>query len=340
MSNDLLDKVQAELDTYRSLGLSSVNTANLIEKWRQRVSREPARLINDTSRLDPQVLRNFRNLNIYLEDWPHSYGSIWKIRNPSAYVATRRWLIDCLKVLKESGYDYLLKKYPCDAVGNPATFRYSGYIYTYRWLKHIYYLGLMKKTLGNLLGSNFNVLDLGSGWGIFSSLVKKEFAASHHILVDFPEALLLAYYFLGSCFPGARIAGIKEVQNRSEISRDFIEQYDFVLIPATLYSRLKPDTADLYTNFVSLGEMKREWFEFYLKSPTFLTSKYFYTVNRVISQPTYETDITLIDYIQNKQKKMLHFAIHPLPSWMDQIRFLFLCKKASAPPIFEYICEI
>lgn len=339
MENNLLSRIQLEVDAYKSLGLSSANLEKQTTKWGERVKKEPGRFIRNGS-IDAESLANFRRRNIFLEDWPQfEFSKLGPRKYLGYYRAYKQWLTDSLQVLQEFKYDSLLKKYPCHPAGNPFTFQYSGYSYTYRWLKHTYYLGLMKEKLGNLLGDNFVALDLGSGYGIFSSLVKREFPRSHHILVDFPEQLLLAHYFLGTCFPEAKVAGIKEIQDQAEISRAFAEQYDFVLIPVTLYQKLGKGVTDLYTNFVSLGEMRREWFDYYLKSSTFLTSKYFYTVNRVISRPSYDTDITILDYVEHKPKKLLHFALNPIPSSMAIVRHFFFREKVTSPPIFEYICE-
>lgn len=341
MEDKLIKCLQTEIELYKNLGLESSNLNNQTTKWKNRVAKEPSRFIKSGYKLDVESLKNFRRLNILLDDWPQFdlnkfsprkyYGSNW---------ACRKWLINCLRVLKNFKYDSLLTKYPCDPVGNPIIFQYMGYQYTYRWLKQVYQLGLLEKTLSDRLKNDFTCLDLGCGYGIFSSLVKKEFPDSHHILVDFPEQLILAYYFLGTCFPEARIAGIKQIQDKAEITRSFVEQYDFVLVPVTFYKKLQKETTDLYTNFVSLAEMKREWFDYYLKSAPFLTARYFYTINRIISQPTYDTDVTFLDYIANKPKDVLYFAIHPFPSSIDKVRYLFLHERVISPPLFEYICKI
>lgn len=341
MDEKLIKCLQTELDLYISLGLQSVNLGNQTTKWKDRVAKEPARFIKSDGKLDIENIENFRRLNIFLEDWPNfKFDKLGFTKYSGYYRAYRKWLVDTLSVVKEYKYEQLLEKYPCNSIGNPYTFRYSGYSYTFRWMRQIYQLGLMKKAFGNLLKDDFVALDLGSGYGIFSAMAKGEFPNSHHILVDFPEALLLAYYYLGTCFPNARIAGIKEIHKKAEITRSFVDKYDFVLIPVTFYQRLEKETVDIYTNFVSLGEMKREWFDYYLKSAPFLTAKYFYTINRIISQPAYDTDITLLDYIVHRPKNLLHFAIHPLPSGLGKVKFMFLTEKITYPPLFEYICEM
>jgi hypothetical protein len=200
----------------------------------------------------------------------------------------------------------------------------------------------MKRVLSSRLGESFVGLDIGSSYGIFSSLLKREYPESHHVLVDFPEQLILAYYFLSSCFPEARIAGINEVSHEENLSKPFIEKYDFVLVPSSIYQRLAAESADLVTNFASFGEMKREWLNFYLESPAFLSAKYLFTANRVQSYPTYDTDLTIVDYpIWNPQKR-LHFATCPafFGYYWYRRRRLFFNDRQAYPPYFEYIGEI
>lgn len=332
-------QVQQELDKYTELHLDSARLSNLTGHWQSILQGQRPGII-EGNRLNIESLKNFRRLFLFLEDLPTININL---RNMIYGVvrSQRKCLIESLRVLKEFKYDSLLKKYPCHPAGNPLIFRYEGYEYTYGWLKNVYHLGLMQDKLGNLLNKNFHLLDLGGQYGTFCSLVKKEYPDSHCILVDFPEQLLHAYYFLKACFPDARIAGIKEIYQREKISRDFIEGYDFVLVPVTFYERLERETVDMYANFVSLGEMKKEWFDYYLNSPPFLTARYFFTINRVISALTYDNNITILDYPVFDRDKRMHFATFPIPHYKYQVKYrhsLFYKEiSISNKVIFEYM---
>lgn len=245
-----------------------------------------------------------------------------------------------MAVVTEHGYDGLLRKYPCPTIGNPSVFHYQGFRFTYRWLRHIYLLGLIEKVLKDRLGNDFIALDIGSSFGVLSALLKKEHPGSHHILVDFPEQLVLAHYFLGMLFREPRIAGVKEISELDQITADFIQEYDFVLIPCGLFSRISPETVDLVVNVASLGEMTRKWFGFYLQSTVFQTAKYFFTVNRIQSYPSYESDLTILDYPIWDPEKRLHFGVSPFWSNRYDRRLWFFCRQSPTPPFFEYIGEI
>lgn len=313
----------------------------LESKWRGLIAKEPKRFINDDLTIHVDVLKNFRKYTIFIPDDPSFNPSVLNIKNLfyGGRRGIRRLLKEIFLSLKEQGHGELLKKYPCNPCGNPNIFKYKGCGYTYRWIKHIHSLGLFKKNLEGRLKDGFTMLDIGSSYGIFSYLLKNEFKNSHHTLLDFPEQLILAYYFLGTCFPDAKIAGYKELSNIDKIDRDFIEQYDFILLPWFFYKKLAPESIDLTTNFASLGEMKREWFDYYLKSEPFLSTKYLFTANRFQSAPTYDTDLTILDYPLHDFNK-LHFAVSPLFLYTYERKNLFSYEKVPfSSQYFEFIGE-
>ncbi len=344
MKNDLLNQIQAELESHRALDGAARYGEDLCETWRERLESEPDRLIHRDGLLNKEALSNFRRLHIFVPDTPNYDMHALDPRNflGGGRRGDRRHLIECFKVLEEAKYTDLLKRHPCPDVGNPSVFQYQGYRYTHRWFKHVYLTGLLKEILGKHLADDFITLDIGSSYGVFSGLVKQEWPQSHHILVDFSAQLILAYYFLGSYLPEARIAGVKEFLDQKEITRDFIRQYDFILVPIPCYDRLGRESSDLVTNFTSFGEMKRQWFEYYMESPVFKTARFFFTVNRVQSSQLYDSDITLLDYPVWDPEKRLHFRISPAFTRPNSYprRWLFFSEKMPHDPIFEYIGRI
>jgi putative sugar O-methyltransferase len=343
---DLVHRIEADLKTYQELRFVSNRTEDLIPKWQELVDQEPKRFISDDYSVNLDALHNFRRLQIFIPDSPGWDPSIFRRALRVAVTGggrgARRMLRECLDVLKEHGYQDLLQKYPCHPAGNPFVFKHEGYSYTYRWFKHIYFLGLLNRVLGPQLDDGFLALDIGSSYGIFSSLIKQEYPTSHHILVDFPEQLMLAYYFLGTCFPDARIAGVREVAAQGSLTRSFFEKYDFSLVPISLYDKIEAGSADLVSNFASFGEMSRTWFNNYVTSAPFQTAKYLLTANRMQSYPTYDTDLTVIDYPIWEPDKRIHFAVSPPFSHVYYYlrRRLFFNEKFAYPPYFEYVGRI
>jgi putative sugar O-methyltransferase len=342
---DLLGEVQRQVDTLLRHGLTSATDAALTPKWADHAGTGWAALVAADGRLKPDAIRNFRRNPVLVRDLPAVDLGRKPLRNRLIgwRRGTRHCLMQCFDILVARGFDDLLRKYPCDRAGNPHVFRHGGCEYTFAWARHVYELGLLKTFLIGDLGEAPVVLDIGCSFGIFSSLVRREYPRSRHVLVDLPEQLLLAFYFLRCCFPAARIAGPGDVAALPAVTPDFIRSHDFVLIPSSACDRLAPGAVDLVTNFGSFGEMSRQYFETYLDSPAVLSARYLLTINRVAAVPErYHNDITILDYPIWEAGKRLHFDVCPIYS----VDFLFtgraiLWHAVTAPdPHFEYAGRI
>ncbi|MBI4596920.1 MAG: putative sugar O-methyltransferase [Candidatus Omnitrophica bacterium] len=346
---ELMAGIEQDLAAYRECGLLEHRGDRLTSEWALQVKEQPGRFIRPDGTIDTERLRNFRKLLIFLKDVP-SFSLQWWNRWTLLGGGRRgsvKMLRENLALLKTHGYDALLKKHPCSMVGHPYVFRTDGYQFTYRWFRHIYFLGLLQRVLGSRLsgeltpphGAGFTELSIGGGYGVFSYVLKREYPAARSILVDFPEQLLLARYFLGRSFPQARIAGMAQIAQLPSISREFIQAHDFVLVPCQYYPRLEGGSVDLVTNFISFGEMTPEWFRFYVEAPPFTSAKWFFTVNRVQSRPVYDSDLTILDYPIWDAAKRLHFGLCPaLSSYFTQ-RGVFLMERTAHAPFFEYLGE-
>ena len=148
----------------------------LEKKWDFLVSEEPKKFINHDLSVKIDILQNFRKLRLFIPDEPAFDASILNIRSHISghRRGIKKLLMDSLKVIEENDYTSLLSKYPVNRVGNPNIFKANGYVYTYRWLKHIYSLGLINKVVGSKLKSDFITLDIGSSYGVFDYLLKKD----------------------------------------------------------------------------------------------------------------------------------------------------------------------
>lgn len=340
---ELIVRLEQELRACQDLGLLNNGTGQpLTAVWQRHLREQPPRFLRADGRMDVERLRNFRKLSIFVSDVPSFPPHRISLRNllGGGRRGSVRMLVENLEVLKQHGYDDLLKQYPCSTVGNPYIFRSGGCQFTHRWLRDIYFLGLLNQVLGDRLNGEFVALDIGSSHGGFSSLLKREYPAAHCVLVDFPEQLLLAYYFLGTCFPNARFAGVAEIATLNTIPRSFLEAYDFIFIPCSYYARMEARSVDLVTNFVSFGEMTPSWFRAYVEGAPFVTATWFFTVNRVQSQPTYDSNLTILDYPVWNPEKRLHFGLCPALSHYYVRRNLFFTERRAFSPFFEYLGEI
>ena len=313
----------------------------LDKKWKLLTESVPKLFINDDLTIKRDVIRNFRKWTIFIPDMPihNRRFHLLKKTISGAQRGAREGLRGLIKLLEDLKLQDLLKQYPCNEVGNPNTFIYKGYRYTERWIRHIIFLSIFKKSLSPRLKDNFILMDIGSSYGIFSYLNKNEFPKSTQILLDFPEQLALAHYYLGMSFPDAKIASYTDLMQAKRLDRSYLSQFDFVLLPWTLYSKVEANTLDVLCNFASLGEMRREWFDYYLKSEPFLSTKYFFCVNRFESSTTYDTDLTVLDYPLLDFKR-LYFQISKFFTHTYKRKYLFFYEKFYYPSqYFEFVGE-
>jgi len=240
-------------------------------------------------------------------------------------------------VLEKTNKLDLLKKYPMPSTGNPAKISYKGFQFTNRYLRHIYFLSIFNEYIRECLSDSPIVLDIGSGYGTFQSLVKKELPNSTHILVDIPGQLLLAQYYLQMEFPDAKIASIADIDAQERVTQEFIENFDFILIPATQYDKLCVDQINLAVNFVSFVEMPKEWFDKYMSSAPFKNSDYFFTVNRYDSFPTFSSDTTILDFSLGKYEPLFFRTLPILRYYYTSWLFIFSERRRYSSDFFQFI---
>jgi len=307
--------------------------------WQTILTRDAKRFIRSDLSVDADALESFRRSAIFVTDLPTRNPSVfnWRYHLQGEGRGEKKVLKGLIRVLEKYNYDGLLEKYPVSLTGNPNVYRYRRFCFTRRWVKHVYFLGLLKEVLGKRLDRDFVGMDIGSSYGIFSSLLKREFPGSRLVLLDFPEQLALAHYFLAVDFPDATIVSYQDIYQQEGIDRDFLSRCDFLLLPWYFYTKVVPGSLDIITNFVSFGEMSRKNFDYYLKQHPFLSTEYFFTVNRFQSAPTYDNGLTILDYPLGDFEK-LHFAINPIISERYKKKWRFFCEYFPYPSqFFEFI---
>lgn len=337
LEEDIIAAIEENLRLQKEAGYLKLE--NLGSEWTRRVFVESKWFIKKDININRKAIRSFRKRQIFVGDLPIGWQSRFNLLNiiDGARRGHVRMLKGFLRTIEEAGFRDLLKKYPCSDLGNPNVFCYRGYRFSLLWIKHIYSLGLFKKYIAGELKDDFVALDLGGGCGMFSGLLKQEFKASHHILVDLPEHLALAHYYLGLEFAQASIATYKDLIKIDLIDKEIIKKYDFILVPPFFYHQIAKDSIDVFTNFMSLQEMSRQYFDFYFKREPFLSAKTFFTINRYQSAPTYDNGLSIKDYPLDGFTK-IHFDTCPLFINRYKRALFFLYKDFLYPSQhFEFI---
>lgn len=340
--------------------------AALDDKWTALTANEPKKLFDAQGNLILKNLRSFRRLNIFVSDmYP---GTVFSDYQPQRWLRefTTRPLGALVDILKELIYGYyrgsrillrdihavlekekalgVLERNPVrDTPGEPYNFNYQGGSYNLRWARHIYFNNLLNKHLGPEIDARerFISLDIGASFGAFSSVFKREHPNTTQIVLDFPDQLILSFYFLGTLFPGARLGTLMELPAEGMIDRATLAQYDFVFLPVAAYKRLQPGAVDMVTNFFSFGEMRREWFEAYIKSELFEQAEFFFTSNRFESSPfhdpTYDSDLTVFDYPLGDFERV-YYCVSPIYPYLVKRHGLFSYHRfCQSSQYFDFI---
>ncbi len=285
---------------------------------------------------DNHILKNFKRSNLFNSDIPagnmnlfkkiiyKTFSILPKFLNYHPYV---NLLEDSFKILKEEGALDILEQNPISSSGNPIIYKKNKFKITYRWLRHILLLHYYKKSFSK---ENINIVaDIGTGYGTFPILIKKNFNKKKFILIDLPEQLCAAHYYIKCEYPDAKIPSFEEI-SKNKLDRNFFEQYDFSLVPCFLIDKIDENSTDLITNFASFNEMPKIWFDKYIESKLFKSSKFLYTMNRISRPPMNKGEIyeiSILDMNLNNYKKIF-FDVFKLYKWK------YMTVKFSNFPIY------
>lgn len=221
-------------------------------------------------------------------------------------------LLDDVEIIKQLGAKELLVANPVHLTPGVRNFyMVSGTTVNLRWLRYVY---LLKRIcdLGVLADGGVWV-DVGSYYGGLQGLVRKYQSHARLVLVDFHHQLCRSFIYLSHLFPDTLHVLPDEVAEYSNPAA--MPKGAIMYVPVSEYGSIKDQTADLVTNFFSLGEMRREFFKVYMTSRLFRESRKVFLVNRFVSAPyfekTYDTDLSIPDYI-TPERKIDYFDVFPI----------------------------
>ncbi len=333
------------LDDVTNSKFSSIRTKNKTEIW----SEWSKNIINNLNK-DNKILTNFRKTNYFITDVPGEMTKfkkiIYKILN---FLPGELKKIDPKICMLEDLYDFLisenlqslLEENPSPTTGNPELHYKNDVPFTQRWIRHIWLLNLYNKFVKK--NNIKTILDIGSNYGALPYLLKKNNNNLKFVLIDFPEALSTAKYFLIKELPKVKIASFNDLKNTKKINKELLEKYDFILLPCFWIKKLESNLIDLTINIASFNEMNRYWLNKYLNSEAFKTSKYIFLFNR-FTRPAIEkkeTPIDILDLNLDSYKK-IYFDVSRLYKWDYTKRSYFLgipfkFEKKVQEPVYEFI---
>ncbi len=307
-------------------------------------------------------LKYFREKGIILADsYPHThFSNFFRFQYFALFftkpLLTIKWYlyermpinIMMRKILKDR-VDYLISEGARDIIekfqvskqpGSPFYFTHNNLDINSRALMNYSHVSRIRKFLDKKIINNEIeiVLDLGGAYGFFNGLFKTIYPQTTQIIIDFPQQLILAYYFFKKLFPSAKILDFRNF-DKCDFSRNDLKKYDFVLISQKDFHLLNKNSIDLTCNFISLGEMPKKYFEEYLNADFYKTSKYYCLCNRYDSSPpfgaTYGNGINILDYGITKEN-IIHFETFPNPHQYFLTRTLGIFAKKGIYSSYQF----
>ena len=248
-----------------------------------------------------------------------------------------KYLYDKLRKNNKEILKYL-KYFNLDEVGTPGFCIIDGLKLNERFLRHCHFFSLFTKFF-NSKKIDY-VTDIGGGYGSFARLIHTKNKNIKIIIVDIPEQLVTAKYYLENNFPNSKISNIRDIYKKVKIDKSFISKYNIILVPHTQYKKIKIDyTKNLIVNFNSFGEIDKKSFDEYINSKLVQNSRFFFSVNRIDSFPTYKNNLSILNYRLERYLN-LYKKISPVWDYYFIKKFyLFTTRKIFSSRCLEFIGE-
>jgi hypothetical protein len=129
-------------------------------------------------------------------------------------------------------------------------------------LSTIYFFWQISRIVDELIGSDRPIVaEIGPGYGLLISKIKKKYPRSRCVLFDLPEMCAVQAYYLSCEFPKAKILYYKDL---IEVGNSlFEEEFDFLILPGQIIKSMPKNYADVFINMRSMMEMDQETIKYY-----------------------------------------------------------------------------
>jgi len=108
------------------------------------------------------------------------------------------------------------------------------------------------------------ILDIGTGYGALPAILKNYIPNSCHILIDLPEVIVFASYYVKYHFPDKKIALLEDIKEKMDDFDALTKEYDFIILPAKVIEKISMESIDLVVNTASLGFLSQEYLDYYI----------------------------------------------------------------------------
>ena len=159
-------------------------------------------------------------------------------------------------------------------VGNPTGLSHDGQIISLDVFRYHYYAEEVLSLLQDVKNPVF--CEIGSGMGGQAyKIISNSKGKITCILLDIPEVLVIASYFLMTALPQKKFLLFGE----DRLNPSHLDKYDIILMPNFMLPRLKDNSVDLFFNSCSFSEMEKVTVEEYIIQIERICRKYLFHIN-------------------------------------------------------------
>ena len=164
------------------------------------------------------------------------------------------------------------------------------------------------------------ILEIGAGYGGLGRILKSYIHDSCHIILDLPETLTYAAYFIEYSSPNKKIAHLSDIMDRLDDFDSLVEEYDFILIPPWVIKYISASTIDLVIDTYSMSEMSKVYAKYYIGhiDRTLKVGGYFYSINKRFKRE--EDKLAFYDWKFKSQFNTIlyEYSTYIHPQWLGQ----------------------
>jgi len=120
------------------------------------------------------------------------------------------------------------------------------------------------------------IMELGSGYGRLAFVFLKALPNSHYVILDLPESLLLAQFYLSNAFPKISMSTYEQTREIKNVSRNVLKKKRLWFFGAMKFPEFENNATDVFVNIYSLQEMEKQQLKNYLRIASEKTAKVVY----------------------------------------------------------------
>jgi putative sugar O-methyltransferase len=202
--------------------------------------------------------------------------------------------------------------------GNNLCVNYRGVRLSLRLLFHSIMVENITSNIAFPTSKRTTIWEIGAGYGGLARILKQYIPNSCHIILDLPETLTYASYFISYNFPNKRVALLSDI--RLDRFSEAITKYDFIIVPPWVTPYIPDLAVDLVIDTYSMSEMSKVYAKYYLKhiDRSLKSGGYFYSINKRFKREEDKLPFYEWKFKSSFQTVLYEYSKYIHPQWLGK----------------------